>query len=55
MLTIGERAGSFPGMVSKREFRIIFVKKDHGIGAGVSSEADRIVTYSGQQVQVAAN
>jgi alpha-D-xyloside xylohydrolase len=55
MLTIGERAGSFPGLVSKREFRIIFVKKDHGIGAGVSSEADRIVTYSGQQVQVAAN
>jgi alpha-D-xyloside xylohydrolase len=55
MLTIGERAGSFPGMVSKREFRIVFVKKDHGIGAGVSSEADRIVTYSGQQVQVAAN
>lgn len=51
-LTIGERRGSFPGMLSERRFQVVFVGEDHGVGITAESKPDKVVTYSGKQVSV---
>ncbi len=53
ILTIGARSGSFPGMVNKRQFRLVIVKENHGAGAAASTSFDREVTYTGKELQVA--
>ena len=50
-LTIGERSGSFPGMLAKRTFHIVLVKP--GMGVGVEPvEAAKTVSYEGKAVTV---
>ncbi|HUI40329.1 MAG TPA: DUF5110 domain-containing protein, partial [Terriglobia bacterium] len=51
-LTIGERHGSFPGMLSSRGFRVVFVSDSHGGGIGATEKADREVSYEGKTVTV---
>ncbi len=51
-LTIGERHGSFPGMLESRTFRIVFVGENRGTGIDPAEHADRTVTYSGTSVSV---
>ncbi|MGC2390261.1 MAG: glycoside hydrolase family 31 protein [Candidatus Acidiferrum sp.] len=51
-LTIGDRSGSFPGMLEKRTFRIIFVTENHGVGGGLTENADKTVQYTGKKVSV---
>jgi alpha-D-xyloside xylohydrolase len=51
-LTIGQRQGKFPGMLSARTFRIVFVGDNHGVGIGPTDEPDRTVTYSGEKTSV---
>jgi alpha-D-xyloside xylohydrolase len=54
-LTIGDRAGKFPGMLETRTFRIVFVSDGHGAGIGAPDtpeQPDKIVTYSGATVVV---
>jgi len=51
-LLIGDRSGAFPGMLAKRNFRIVFVKQDHGVGAEPDPDADRSVTYVGRKVSI---
>jgi len=53
-LTIGARSGSYPGMPAQKRFRVIFVGTKHGAGPEVAAQADREVTYSGQEVKVKA-
>jgi alpha-D-xyloside xylohydrolase len=52
VLTIGDRAGSFPGMLTERTFHIVFVGENHGTGIEPASP-DKIVSYSGKQLTVA--
>jgi alpha-D-xyloside xylohydrolase len=52
-LSIGDRSGSFSGMLKIRTFRIVLVKQGHGVGIGPESEPDRIVTYAGHRLAVA--
>jgi len=52
VLTIGERKGKFPGMLSTRTFRIVFVSENHGVGVGPTDEPDKTVKYSGEKVSV---
>ena len=52
VLTIGERSGSFPGMLTTRKFHIVFVGKEHGIGGEFTEKPDKIVEYSGKQITV---
>jgi alpha-D-xyloside xylohydrolase len=52
VLTIGERTGSFPGMLASRTFQIVFVGANHGIGADFTEHADKTVTYAGKQIVV---
>lgn len=49
-LTIGQRQGSFEGMLESRTFKIILVDASHGIGLEVSTEYDAIIQYAGNEV-----
>ena len=46
-LRIGECKGAYPGMPSARVFRFVIVADGHGVGQGVTEDADRVVTYTG--------
>jgi alpha-D-xyloside xylohydrolase len=51
-LTIGDRSGTFPGMLESRQFRIVFVSEGHGAGPGLTTTADKSVTYTGKKMTV---
>jgi alpha-D-xyloside xylohydrolase len=51
-LTIGERKGTFPGMLGNRTFRVVFVSENHGVGIDVTAQADKSVSYAGQTLTV---
>jgi alpha-D-xyloside xylohydrolase len=51
-LTIGERTGSFPGMLAGRTFRVVFVDENHGTGIGQTPQADRVVQYTGRSLEI---
>ncbi|MEO7099488.1 MAG: TIM-barrel domain-containing protein [Luteolibacter sp.] len=51
-LTIGARQGSFPGMLSQRTFRVVFVSPQHGVGLAENTLADVVVSYDGSSVVV---
>jgi alpha-D-xyloside xylohydrolase len=53
-LTIGARAGNFTGMTKKRNFHIILVRDNHGIGPAESATVDQDIPYSGEAVSVTA-
>jgi alpha-D-xyloside xylohydrolase len=48
-LTLGERGGSFPGMLNGRTFNVVIVGHGHGVGID-AAVADRTVNYSGAKV-----
>jgi alpha-D-xyloside xylohydrolase len=52
-LTIGDRTGTFPGMLEKRTFRVVFVTENHGTGGGLTENADKAAEYSGKRITVA--
>jgi alpha-D-xyloside xylohydrolase len=52
VLTISDRAGSFPGMLATRTFHIVFVSENHGVGGELTANADKTVIYSGKQIAV---
>jgi len=49
VLTIGEREGSFPGMVATRQFRVVLVANGHGVGEAVTTDSDLDIAYDGRQ------
>jgi alpha-D-xyloside xylohydrolase len=49
-LTIGDRTGSFPGMLEKRTFRIVFVDDHHGTGGGLTENTDKTIQYAGKKI-----
>jgi alpha-D-xyloside xylohydrolase len=51
-LTIGDRKGSFPGMLSSRKFRVVFVADNHGVGIAPSHDPNKVVVYSGSAITV---
>ncbi len=53
-LTIGERTGSFDGMLTNRTFKVVFVQPGYGIGMGLSSDYQETATvaYDGTEVSV---
>jgi len=52
MLTIGDRAGSFPGMQQQRTFHLVVVRPGHGTGIEPTSDPERSVRYDGKQQTV---
>lgn len=51
-LTIDDRTGSFPGMVTDRKFNIVFVSNDKGTGMELTEKYDKIVNYSGKKLVI---
>ena len=54
-LKIGARQGAFPGMLTRRTFRIVWVKASHGIGLAPVPSADKTVTYVGKALVIKRN
>lgn len=52
VLTIGDRHGSFPGMLNERQLSIVLVSKNNGIGMDTVRKYDKIVTYDGKRIVV---
>ena len=48
VLTIGERVGTFPGMLEKRMFGVVLVDENHGAGIAPSEHVERIIFYNGK-------
>jgi alpha-D-xyloside xylohydrolase len=53
-LTLGERKGSFPGMLQQRTFNLVFVRESHGVAIAPSPATDQVTRYSGQLLSVTA-
>lgn len=51
-LTISDRKGTFPGMLPQRQFKIVKVSKDNGLGNTTITKFDRVVNYNGKRTQV---
>ena len=51
-LTIGQRQGSFPGMLQSRTFNIVRVSSGHGAGVPSTANADVTVQYSGSLTNI---
>jgi alpha-D-xyloside xylohydrolase len=51
-LTIGDRHGKFPGMLKGRTFRVIWVKRFHGVGEDLESRVDATVSYKGKRIEI---
>lgn len=49
-LTIGERKGSFPGMLNERKFCVIKVSGKNGIGMYSEKKYDKVVSYDGKEI-----
>lgn len=52
VLTIGERKGSFPGMLTERKFNISFIAYDKGPGGEVIAYQTKSVNYAGKKLQI---
>jgi len=42
-----ERKGSFPGMLTRRNFHLVLVSPGHGIGLELSERTDKVISYTG--------
>ena len=51
-LTIGDRKGEFPGMLTQRKFNIVLVSTGKGAGENTTATPDKVVTYSGKTISV---
>jgi alpha-D-xyloside xylohydrolase len=51
-LTIGKRAGEFPGMAKERTFRTVWISANYGAGVASTEQADEVVTYQGSALSV---
>ncbi len=51
-LTIGARQGSFPGMLEKRTFEIVWITPDREHVPGLEEKPDRSVVYEGNEIAV---
>jgi alpha-D-xyloside xylohydrolase len=52
VLTVGDCAGAFPGMLEKRVFRVVRVGPGKGTGIDPITRPDAVVRYSGKSVKV---
>ncbi len=51
-LTIGERKGSFKGMLMQRRFNVVVVSRDKARKLDLENPAGQMVEYNGKQVTV---
>jgi alpha-D-xyloside xylohydrolase len=51
-LTMGERKGSFPGMLEKRNIEIVWISKEKPAGLNLKAKGDQVVSYEGKEITV---
>jgi alpha-D-xyloside xylohydrolase len=51
-LSIGDRTGTYPGILKNRTMRIVLVRPNHGVGSDPADVVDRTLTYEGQHLKV---
>lgn len=51
-LHLGKLAGRYPGMAKAWRFNIVWVDETHGIGPTESTQIDRTVSYTGQELKI---
>jgi alpha-D-xyloside xylohydrolase len=51
-LTVGDRQGTFPGMLANRTFHLVVVGENHGVGVAPSDLVDKVVQYTGKELAV---
>ncbi len=51
-LTIGDREGSFPGMLDQRVFRVVIVSPEHGTGIETTEKGEKAVKYNGAEKKI---
>jgi len=51
-LTIGQRAGTFPGMIAQRTFRVVWVGRTKPVAYAPDTAPAQSVAYTGQAVTV---
>jgi len=54
-LTLGNRTGEFQGMKTGRKFHIVWVRKDHPVGLGLTASPQQVVDYSGKEISLSMN
>jgi alpha-D-xyloside xylohydrolase len=54
-LTIGQRKGSFRGMMKEHKFNVVFISKNKSVGFSFMPIADHTVEYHGKELQVKFN
>jgi alpha-D-xyloside xylohydrolase len=47
-LTIGQRKGTFPGMIANRTFNVSIVRANYASGVEITANPDKVVNYQGQ-------
>ncbi len=52
VLVLDARKGSFPDMLEKRTFRIVWVRPNHGAGNDFTEPADKVMEYHGERVEI---
>ena len=53
-LRIGQRQGTFPGMLANRTFNIVWVSSGHGVDVNSTAKPDVTVKYTGQAINISA-
>jgi alpha-D-xyloside xylohydrolase len=51
-LTIGKRQGTFPGMLARRTFQVVWIRPDRPVPFSFTPTPDKAVAYSGEAVSV---
>jgi alpha-D-xyloside xylohydrolase len=51
-LTLGDREGSFPGMLKERTFNIVLVTSENGTGMDFANSYDEEIIYQGNKIEV---
>jgi len=54
-LTIGQREGKFPGMLTNRTFNVSIVRANYASGIEVTSKPDKTVSYTGESTTLQFN
>jgi len=51
-LKIGDRKGSFDGMLDKRTLEIVWISKDKPVGLSLKAKADQVISYEGKAMDI---
>jgi len=51
-LTIGKRAGNFPGMLARRTFQLVRIRRDRPVPFSFTPTPDKTIVYTGESVTV---